>query len=241
MMQYSVTLLAPATIIIVVGCLILYNIITRKGIVERFLRRAKIYDDCVAFFLERCSGVIIFGFLPLLILIPVTRINPADLGLTTGRTGQYNVLMTLSIVIVLTITYLFSGNKNGRGRIDRHLTGEINAMKIILISLGWIIYLLGYEYMFRGVLWFTCIRSFGFIPAIIINIIIYSLAHYNQGPTTTLGAIPAGIIFCSFSFITGSFILSFIAHSSMAVSFEIFSAYHSSEFKLGSNYKQPEQ
>jgi membrane protease YdiL (CAAX protease family) len=239
MMQYSVTFLASATIIIVVGCLILYNMLVRKGIVEKILRKAGIDDDCFAFFLNRFSGIFIFGFLPLLLLIPV--INPEDMGLTTGRTGEYNILLTVSIVIILTVTYLFTGNKNSRSRIDRHLTGEVNAWKIILVILGWIIYLLGYEFMFRGILWFTCIRSFGFIPAIIINIIIYSLAHYNQGPTTTLGAIPAGIIFCSFSFITGSFILSFITHSTMAVSFELFSAYHASEIKLGSNYKHPEQ
>jgi membrane protease YdiL (CAAX protease family) len=158
-----------------------------------------------------------------------------------GKTGQYNILLVVSLAVIVTMTFIFSGNKNGRNRISRHLNNETSAMNIFLISTGWLLYLLGYEFMFRGILWFTCFHAFGFVPAIMINIIIYSLAHYNQGPTTILGAIPAGIIFCIFSFITGSFILAFLAHSTMAVSFELFSAYHSSELKLGSNYKQPEQ
>lgn len=239
-MQYSVTFLASATILIVVGCLILYNFLVRKGTIAKIIEKSCI-DDAVAFMLERISGMIIFGFMPLVIIIPASGLDPGELGFTTGRTGQYHLLMAVSIVIILTITFLVSGNKNGRTRIGRRLTGEINARNIILVSTGWIIYLLGYEFMFRGILWFTCFQAFGFVPAIIINILIYSLAHLNQGPTTTLGAIPTGIIFCCFSFITGSFILAFLAHSTMAVSFELFSAYHASELKLGSNFKPPEQ
>jgi membrane protease YdiL (CAAX protease family) len=241
MMQYSVTLLASATIIVVVGSLILYNFLVRKGAIEKILSKSGIADEAVAFFFDRISGMIIFGFLPALIIIPGIGSDPSELGLTTGRTGQYHILMAVSIVIILTVTFFVSGNKNGRTRIGRHITGEINTRNIILVSAGWIIYLLGYELMFRGILWFTCYHAFGFVPAMLINIIIYSLAHINQGPTTTFGAIPMGIIFCSFSFITGSFILAFLAHSTMAVSFELFSAYRASELTPDSNYKQPEK
>lgn len=240
-MQYSVNLLASATIIVVGGCLILYNFLVRKGIFEKISGKFKVNDESGVFFLERTSGLIIFGILPLFMIVPAGKLNPSELGLTTGQTGHYNLLLALSVTIIAAVTYLFSGNKNGTNRINRHLTGEISARNVFLISTGWIIYLIGYEFMFRGILWFACFHAFGFVPAIIINVILYSLAHVNQGPTTTLGAIPAGIIFCSFSYITGSFILAFIAHSTMAVSYELFSAYHASELKLGSNFKQPEQ
>jgi membrane protease YdiL (CAAX protease family) len=106
-------------------------------------------------------------------------------------------------------------------------------MKLLIISsLGWIVYLLAYEFLFRGFLLFTCIQSFGIWPAIIINILIYSFAHIPQGLKETAGAIPFGLILCYITILSGTIWPAFILHAVLAISNEWFSIYNNTEITI---------
>jgi membrane protease YdiL (CAAX protease family) len=85
-------------------------------------------------------------------------------------------------------------------------------------SIGWVIYLLGYEICFRGILLFGCVEVMGVWPAIAINASIYSFAHFFKGIGETVGAIPFGIIISLISLWTGNFMVAFLVHCSLALS-----------------------
>lgn len=85
-------------------------------------------------------------------------------------------------------------------------------------SIGWIVYLLGYEICFRGFLLFGCVEAMGVWAAIAINTAIYSLAHHFKGIGETVGAIPFGIIISVISLYTGNFMVAFLVHVSLALS-----------------------
>ena len=59
-------------------------------------------------------------------------------------------------------------------------------------------FLICYEWFFRGILLFVCISAFGIIPALLINIVLYSLIHSFNGRKEFLGSIPFGIVLCVF-------------------------------------------
>ena len=89
---------------------------------------------------------------------------------------------------------------------------------LLLSSFGWVVYLLGYELMFRGFLLYGCIETMGIWPAIAINASIYSFAHFFKGIGETIGAIPFGIIICVLTLYTGNFMLAFVVHCFLALS-----------------------
>ncbi|NQU86457.1 MAG: CPBP family intramembrane metalloprotease [Mariniphaga sp.] len=92
----------------------------------------------------------------------------------------------------------------------------------LLSTLGWSLYLISYEFLFRGVLLLSCIEAFGIWPAIAINIAIYSAIHMTNGVKETIGAIPFGLIACLLMVHTGSLLIPIIMHISLSVSTEFF-------------------
>jgi len=82
--------------------------------------------------------------------------------------------------------------------------------------LGWTVYLMGYEALFRGVLFFPLVEQIGLWPAIAVNIGLYSGTHIPKGLKETLGAIPLAIVLCLLSVQTGNFWIAAIVHVAMA-------------------------
>jgi membrane protease YdiL (CAAX protease family) len=103
---------------------------------------------------------------------------------------------------------------------------------IILSVSAWLFYILGYEFLFRGVLWFLCSEAFGCWSALAINLLLYAMVHLPQGKLIAIGTLPVGIILCLLSQLTGSFIPAFLIHSLIAVFTDLFSLYHNPEVHL---------
>jgi membrane protease YdiL (CAAX protease family) len=81
---------------------------------------------------------------------------------------------------------------------------------------SWICYLLGYEFLFRGVLLFPLVEEIGLWPAIAVNIAIYSATHIPKGFNETIGAIPLAIVLCLICVQTGNFWVAALVHVAMA-------------------------
>ncbi|MCX6297031.1 MAG: CPBP family intramembrane metalloprotease [Bacteroidetes bacterium] len=109
---------------------------------------------------------------------------------------------------------------------------EWNKKRISINILAWASYLFAYEFMFRGILLITCYHSFGFWPAVAINLSLYSATHIPKGLTETIGAIPYGLLLCFITISTGSIAVSFLTHLALALSNDYFSVYHSKEMKF---------
>lgn len=104
--------------------------------------------------------------------------------------------------------------------------------RFVISASGWIIYLIAYEYLFRGLLLFSSIEAFGIWPAIAINVAIYSAVHLPKGVGETLGAIPFGILSCIITISTGTILIPVFAHIGLAVSMEFFAIKHNPEMRF---------
>ncbi|MBK6281398.1 MAG: CPBP family intramembrane metalloprotease [Draconibacterium sp.] len=97
-------------------------------------------------------------------------------------------------------------------------------IQLFLINVfGWIIYLVGYEFLFRGILLFECFNTFGFWPAIAINIAIYSAIHMVNGKAQTIGALIFGGIACYLTITRGTILIPIFMHISLSVFSDYFS------------------
>ena len=95
--------------------------------------------------------------------------------------------------------------------------GKINKNRKTKIIFGWIIYLLGYEILFRGIFLFPLAAILGVWPAIAINTLFYSGSHIPKGIKEAIPAIPFGIILCLITLLTGSILAAFIIHLGLAL------------------------
>lgn len=87
---------------------------------------------------------------------------------------------------------------------------------------GWAAYLLGYEFLFRGVLFLSLLPKLGLAPAIALNVVVYSFAHLPKGRAETLGSIAFGVILCLATAQTGSIWAAWIIHVILAWSSSFF-------------------
>jgi membrane protease YdiL (CAAX protease family) len=197
---------------------------------------SKKQNPVVPYFSEKLLGFILFGIIPFLSFVILSDFLSPESVMTLGTSVRYWYILLPVLLVVSVLTFTSSGRKAVQERYPQ-LRIRVWFLKDILISLsGWIIYILGYEFFFRGILWVSCFTAFGFWPALIINIILYALVHLDQGVAMSLGAIPVGVVFCLLTFLSGSFFPAFLIHSFMAVSTELFSIYNNPDlvvrFKL---------
>lgn|GEM_PF-3552351 len=94
------------------------------------------------------------------------------------------------------------------------------------LSLGsWVVYLAGYEYLFRGGLLFTLAAALGPWPAIVASTALYSLAHLHKPSMgEALGSLPLGLVFGAMALATGSFLPAVAVHVGIAWTTEISAA-----------------
>jgi len=184
------------------------------------------------FLSEKITGILMTGVMPFVFFILMLRVDPDKIGLTFGTTGKYWYFPVFLSLITVVLSFFSSGNpviwpKSPQLRVSKWYPRHI------LLSVGlWVLYLLGYEFFFRGILWFLCFGAFGFWPALLINILLYTAVHVPQGIFMTAGAAPLGIVLCSMSFLTGSFLTAFLVHVCMAVTTELSASFHNPEFQF---------
>jgi membrane protease YdiL (CAAX protease family) len=195
----------------------------REFFLKRFKNRTVHPDNTLSVLLQRITGVFLYGFVPVVLIIFVFK-NPASSygfemknSLITGIT----VLVLLFIVVPLS---LFTSRSPGNLAFYPQIREkEWNLSLLIVSAASWIAYLLAYEYMYRGFLLFSCYHAFGTWPAVIINTSLYSLTHLVKNKREGVGAFFIGIILCLLVLHIGSIWIAFYVHVIMALSNEWFS------------------
>ena len=87
----------------------------------------------------------------------------------------------------------------------------------------WFIYLLAYEWLFRGVFYFGSREVMEFIPALVLNTVVYAVVHLPKGLKETVASVPLGILLCILVERTGVFYGAAIIHFTQAASSSFFS------------------
>lgn len=84
-----------------------------------------------------------------------------------------------------------------------------------------IIYLVFYEFFFRGLFLFACLALMDIKQAIALNICIYSIAHWYSNRHEIIGALPLGLILCLLTCWYNSVWAAIGLHLSLAVSHDL--------------------
>ncbi len=172
--------------------------------------------------LQRVLGIMFYGIIPLLLIFASGKRDLSAFGVVAPDL-QSIIWTGILGVIILPLTYLNSRSQSNLQMYPQIRVNEWSFTILIMSGLSWSFYLLAYEFMFRGLFFFLPLTFFGFWPAFVLNLIIYSLFHLPKGYKETLGTIPFGMILCTLTYKTGSIWVAVFTHIILALSNEWFS------------------
>ena len=180
---------------------------------------------------NRLLGAFVFA-LPAVYFIVFTNATAANFGLEFKfNIKVYSALAVIGILPI--IINKFTANKaQNLSMYPQIRAAEWSKQLVAVSALSWISYLLGYEILFRGLLFFTCLHETTLISAIAINISIYALVHLPKGFNEAIGSLFMGTILCLLTFYSGSFWPAFILHCILALSNEWYSLKYHPNMKI---------
>ena len=191
--------------------------------------RASLY----AVFTEKYAGFLLLGILSVaigLLFFPVELTNKL-----MGHLG----ISWLTIIyagglggIAILINYFRAGKPANYALYPKARLTEWKPWDWTAYEIGWVSYLLGYEWLFRGFMFFPLVEAWGFWPATIINIIIYVLAHLPKGWLEMAGSVPFGLLLCAVAYHSGSFLAPWAIHCALALSNSYFAIRSNPEMKF---------
>ncbi len=221
-------------IAVVTGCFLFYLYLGSSKIFHNFFYTrfsSEIAQTAIVIF-NRILGAVVFAFVPLLFQFLIITKGELKLGLHI-HFSFIPLLIVLSVGLVILLINFFAARSRGNLEVYPQIRKKIWPRPLVWISaLTWVMYLLGYEIMLRGFLFFNSVEQAGVLSAIIINTCIYAFLHLTKGMNETLGAIPLGILLCFVTFYTGTIWAAFWIHCILALSNEWFSLKYHPEIKI---------
>lgn len=184
------------------------------------------------FLFQKILGFLMLGPVAALIFYPFFSLNTNNSNFSIHLPVSPWSITALLIILIVILIYFSARNNDVYERIPHMRLKEWSSINILTSITGWGLYLLGYEFIFRQLLLFTWAEAFGVIPAIVVNVAIYSAFHLPNGRKETVGSIFFGLALCLISLQTGTFLLAFLLHFTLSVSTEMFSIYHNPDMQF---------
>lgn len=166
-----------------------------------------------AVLLQRVAGFVLLGALPLLYAALALPRDLAFYGLGLGRLDRAGVFVLGVGVVVLPLIARASRSPAFRSHYPQlRVSYSWDAALRRRNAAAWTLYLLGYEFFFRGFLLFALADAFGPWAAVALTTLAYAWAHLPKNAGETLGTLPMGIVFALSALWSGAIWAPWLAH-----------------------------
>jgi len=182
----------------------------------------RVQKEIMLFLSKKFSGFLILGFFPGLLYYYFLNRDFGIFGLSVANFSN-NLFVILSLITIITFILFINQKINKHNNSLQINVSEWNLFLFLINAAGWIIYLIGYEFLFRGILLFECYNSFGFWPSIAINVAIYSAIHLINGKAQTFGSLIFGGVASYLTLTCGTLLIPIIMHVSLSLISDYFS------------------
>jgi membrane protease YdiL (CAAX protease family) len=171
------------------------------------------------FLFSKFSGFIVLGVVPCWILVGCfDEWELSDLGLYWNSTTSFQTIEWIAVLLLLVVPLVYLSAKKPKNLVNYPQIRTIKWTSRIFYwnLIGWAFYLMGYELLFRGVLFFPLIKLIGFWPASALNCALYATTHIPKGLDETVGALVLGAVLCLLTAATDTIWIALIVHIAMA-------------------------
>jgi membrane protease YdiL (CAAX protease family) len=201
-----------------------YFLSKNRVLISRFGSLCKIRDTQEAqVILQRMLGLFFLGMVSVLIIVLLPGEGLQEFGLTFHFAEPPPWWSWLLIPLILIMGFFAARKPVNLKQYPQIRTRTWTPALVAVNGITWLLFLIGYELLFRGFVLYASLGIMEAGPAIALNATVYAFAHFYKGPGETFGAIPAGILFCYLTLLTGNIWSAVVLHSVMALSIEWFS------------------
>lgn len=162
------------------------------------------------------SSFIYFGIFPVLTILIFLRKNPLDFGLRLGNYRLWLPYILIFLAIAIPILYFTSDMSSVQGYYRSHRNFDL--LKYVL-QMG--VYMLGWEFLFRGFMLFGLKEKFK-EGSIIIQMIPFVLLHFGKPEIETISTIFTGLLWGYICYRGKSFWPAYIMHIVVNISNKAF-------------------
>ena len=194
-------LILTATIVIS----LLYFLVGNQSFYERYLgsyTEGGTFGFLAPSLSQFAITLILFFFLPILIIKNVFHERPRDYGWQVGDRKAGWLVLTWGVPLVLVLAWLSSKDLAFRhqyplfiSRLDDFPLQGQNITVFILYEFTYIFYYIGWEFFFRGFVLFGLKDSIGVVGALVLQAAISTMLHASKPLPELITAFPGGIIF----------------------------------------------
>ncbi|MBD0825273.1 CPBP family intramembrane glutamic endopeptidase [Aestuariibaculum marinum] len=170
--------------------------------------------------LKHVLGILLFGVLPFAVFPEMRQL--------VYSVGVFNLHVLVGFLLACFLCVFTACLAVG----NNHKLNDIDAVSFYQLSnaRGYFairfVFLLCYEFFFRGIVFFFFLESYGLTLSILYVTFFYVLIHAFDSKREMLGAIPFGVLLCVFSYYTGSIWYAFLLHMALSAVYEISIFYH---------------
>ncbi len=186
--------------------------------------------------LQRLLGLLFLGIFSALIIIILPGVELKDYGMRFAFSAPPPWWSYLLIPVILGIGFFSAGKPGNLALYPQIRLKQWTPLLLFISAISWIAFLIGYEFLFRGFLLHSTLEVMQPAPAFALNCAFYAFAHFYKGPGETFGSIPAGIVLCYLTLITGNIWSAVIMHSIMALNNEWLSISAHPDMKLSKSW-----
>ena len=216
-----------------VGFACYYFLSLNKSLSSKFWKFNPNLDDHVKnIVLQRFWGLLFLGGISSLIVLVFPNGSLGDSGLRFHFHTAPPWWSFLVVPVILLAGFFNASNPGNLALYPQIRVKDWTPGILALSSISWIVFLVAYEFLFRGFLLFASLEVMGPVAAIALNCSLYAFAHFYKGPVETFGAIPLGILLCYITLLTGNIWSAVIIHTVMALSNEWYSIRANPDLKL---------
>lgn len=171
----------------------------------------------------------IFGAAFFFVPVIMVSFNP-QAGLAGGQSGFYfigdfdvAIAAFLSSAGIVLLNYFTAGHQENLKTYPQIRAHIWTPALVTKSCLAWMVYLILYEAVFRGLFFFTCVEVMGLTTAMICNAVVCSLAHLLKSRREAFWCIPFSLFLCAITWASGSIWYAAAIHIVLALSHEFFS------------------
>jgi len=211
--------------------------LSKSEIIKKSFFKNKPKDEASVnhFLFSKLVGFFTMGILSVVLLFSLTDVNSlSSIGISIPKSTFLASMIWVLILSAIAIPITFFSARKPKNLVNYpQIRSKVWTQKTLIINIvGWVLYLIGYEILFRGVLLFPLIEYMGVWPAIAINIAMYSATHIPKGLDETIGAIPLGLVLCILTLLTGSLVIAILVHIVLALTNSLTALKHHPEINL---------
>ncbi len=213
------------TFVLVITCLCafcLYWFVSQSAYIEGIFKSLNPQNGHAIFVLSgKYFGGLVMGVLPVLVLMvifPDFELNWMLIGKNSQWDFRNTLIWTVGIGIpAAAVAYISTKRPRTLEQYPEIRNADWDNKLIAKYLIAWFFYLLGYELMFRGVLFITLSHFTGFWIALSINVLMYTATHIPKGLNETMAAFFFGILLCIATWKTQSILCAFFVHVIMSL------------------------